>query len=532
MDLKFLIVDDELHICRLIAKFVSDHFTPCEIKFAHCGSDALRLIKEHDPDIVITDIRIPEFDGIQLVEKAYEAKSRSKFIIVSGYKKFEYAHTALKFGVVDYLLKPIDEKELVSVIRGIIEQISSANTADKKYSEMMQQNDQYKYQLKINALKDILNGHTVEESALVYPQSHFILAATQISADSSLSDNQPFFDMAVKNLSGILRAFFTSLDTADIFVYHQYLITCVNFQPEETGRIKGTIVEAMAAAKRWTTQHGRLHISTGISSIWKDCVTSAYQAFRQALNCARCHVEGGFEKVFWADDYAHRVKVLPAVIRREIQRFDRCLENAQPRQVDGYFQQLLRTVQTIPLLHPACLYDIRVQILRMLNEFAVQLGIKDIPDPKQENFCSRAASYPDFFHELANDMSRCLAEINQQKSEIDSVPVVLAKQYIHEHLGEEIRQERVAEEVHLSAAYFSVLFKRVAGCTFSEYVIKERIRCAKKLLTTSALNISEISDRLGYTDIRAFSKRFKREVGITPSEFRTIHFDSNIDWWE
>ncbi len=532
MELKFLIVDDELHICRLISKFVSDHFMPCDIEFAHCGSEALRLIEEHSPDIVITDIRIPEFDGIRLVEKAYEAKSRSKFIIVSGYKKFEYAHTALKFGVVDYLLKPIEEEKLVFVIHGIIEQISSANTADRKYNEMMQQNDRYRYQLKVNAWKDVLDGHTAEETILVYPDSHFILTATQISVDSSLSDNRPFFDMAVKNLSGISRAFFASPDTADIFVYRQYLITCVNFPPEEARQTRDTIAEAMAAAKRWTMQHGRLHISTGISSIWKDHISLACQAFRQALNCARCHVEGGFEKVFWADDYAHRIRVLPAVIRRAVQRFDLCLENAQPQQVDGYFQQLLDAVQTIPLLHPACLYDIRARILRILNEYSAQLGIKDIPALEQDNFCSRAASYPEFFREMANDMSRCLEEINRQKNEIDSVPVVLARRYVHEHLGEEIRQERVAEEVHLSAAYFSALFKRMTGCTFSEYVIKERIRCAKKLLTTSTLNISEISDRLGYTDIRAFSRRFKREVGITPTEFRAIHFDSSIDWWE
>lgn len=532
MNMKFLIVDDELHICKLIAKFIGDHFMPCSIEFAHSGKEALRYIEEKKPDIVVTDIRIPDFDGIQLVEKAFQAKSSSKFIIVSGYKKFEYAHNALKYGVVDYLIKPIDENELVKVIEGIVKQIANSNTADRKLDAIQQENDRYKQELKINALRNLLDGQPADAHVLDYEKERFMLMVTQICIDPSLSDNQAFFDMAAKNLTGILYAFFTAHAAADVFLYQRRLVTFVNLQPGEEDAVKNAITEAFAAMRRWTKQHSSLNVSTGVSPVWRDGPAGTRENFLLALNAARCHVERGFDGVYWAEDYAGRTNELSPSMVREIQRFERCLEDVQEHQIKGYFSQLLNMIERNPLLHPACLYEIRARIAQIANEYCVQCNLQSAPRLDAQPFCSTATSYDEYFDEMARHFTEFLMEISQQKNAVDSIPVMRAKQYIREHLGEEIRQEWLAEEVHLSVAYFSALFKRVVGCTFSEYIIQERIAAAKKLLINTTLNISEIAVQIGYSDIRAFSKRFKMEVGITPSEFRSVHFDSGIDWWE
>ena len=110
---RVLIVDDEFRIAMLIKKLIHwDKFSMECVNVVDNGEAALRIIREERPDIVITDIRMPKINGLDLICMARETAKETKFIVVSGYKEFEYAHRALQYGVDDYLLKPINESEL------------------------------------------------------------------------------------------------------------------------------------------------------------------------------------------------------------------------------------------------------------------------------------------------------------------------------------------------------------------------------------------------------------------------------------
>ena len=108
-----LIVDDEFHIGILIRKLVHWEELGMEcMDVLNNGEAALRMIREQNPDIVITDVRMPKVNGLDLIKAARDAGMRTCFIIISGYKEFEYAHKALAYGVEDYILKPVSEQEL------------------------------------------------------------------------------------------------------------------------------------------------------------------------------------------------------------------------------------------------------------------------------------------------------------------------------------------------------------------------------------------------------------------------------------
>lgn len=108
-----VIVDDENMICQLILRLVDWEAQGVDVVgIAHNGQDALALAQEKDPDLIITDIRIPVFDGLELISRVQQAGLHARFIVVSGYRHFEYAHSALRYGVTDYLLKPINADEL------------------------------------------------------------------------------------------------------------------------------------------------------------------------------------------------------------------------------------------------------------------------------------------------------------------------------------------------------------------------------------------------------------------------------------
>lgn len=112
--MKVIIADDEGKICQLIQCLVDWKALDMEVvAVAHNGLQALELIKEHKPDITITDIRMPGCNGLSMIKQARRIVPDMAYIIISGYRDFEYAHKAIQFGVSDYLLKPIDKNELI-----------------------------------------------------------------------------------------------------------------------------------------------------------------------------------------------------------------------------------------------------------------------------------------------------------------------------------------------------------------------------------------------------------------------------------
>ena len=122
--LKVIIADDEKMICLLISQLLDWKELDFEIAgMAYTGIDAYQMIVEHRPDLVITDIRMPGYDGIELIKKVKEAGIQTEFIMISGFKQFEYAQNAMKYGVKYYLLKPIEEDKLLEIVQEIRQDI-------------------------------------------------------------------------------------------------------------------------------------------------------------------------------------------------------------------------------------------------------------------------------------------------------------------------------------------------------------------------------------------------------------------------
>ena len=123
--LRVVIADDEPKVNLLLQKIVNWEALGFEIVgTAQDGIRALELIKKENPDLVMTDIRMPGCDGMELIRQAKEANPDVMFIVVSGYRQFEYARTALKYGVEDYLLKPVKADELTRLLKNIYEKKS------------------------------------------------------------------------------------------------------------------------------------------------------------------------------------------------------------------------------------------------------------------------------------------------------------------------------------------------------------------------------------------------------------------------
>lgn len=149
--LKVLIVDDEVKVCQLILHLVDWEVMNLEVvDILHDGQTALEYIIENKPDIVISDIRMPNCDGLEMIKQAKGAYPDISFIIISGYSNFEYAQNAIHYGVQDYLLKPLRKEELVNTLIKIKE---------KHYNILEQQIEQNKWKSLAESSSEKVKNH-------------------------------------------------------------------------------------------------------------------------------------------------------------------------------------------------------------------------------------------------------------------------------------------------------------------------------------------------------------------------------------
>lgn len=127
---RVILVDDEEFVCKLLEKIIDWEKTNLElVGVASDGVTALNLLREQKPDIMISDIRMPGIDGLELARKAYDEKLVSSVIMISGHKEFEYARSAIRYGVDDYLLKPINKHEINRILSEIVAKLEEKTSA-------------------------------------------------------------------------------------------------------------------------------------------------------------------------------------------------------------------------------------------------------------------------------------------------------------------------------------------------------------------------------------------------------------------
>ncbi len=531
MSVSFLIVDDEIHICKMIEKFIRDAFPDGLIKLAHNGMDALRIIETEEPDIVVSDIRIPGMDGIQLVKSAYDIHSPSEFIIVSGYKRFEYAHNALKYGVSDYLLKPIDDRELISAVNGILERKRSARNSMEEMARVSHENQQYQSILRSNVFLRMLDGEQPDTAIVTDTHTCFYTLCTQLSGSMELLETEAFCDMMFQNTVNITKSYFSKNDILTTsFRKDNRFITVVHFHPKSAGPVEDGLRKAPEAILRWCSQHEHIQVSVGISHIWH-ALTDFPASFTDASDAACFQLTAGFRKVFRAEQYEGYHTTLPSSVRRELDAVGIILENWTEQEFRSFMNRLRLTIYADRKMHPRCIYDIYTELTESIFQYVDSLPQIHVEKPVRPWYSIAVSSIQEFFSQAEAILTDYLKKVDAEKKNARAAPIVLAQRYIESHLFEDISLEAVAEKVGLTPSYFSTLFKNTTSMKFMDYVIKLRMEEARRLLVTTRKPVSEIAEMVGYYDVRAFSKRFKKETGVIPSDFRTFHFNTNIDEW-
>lgn len=530
---KAIIADDENKTCQLIQMLGDWERFSIEIA-AICtdGEEAYQAILDIRPDIVITDIRMPIYDGLQLIEKTKNSGIDASFIIISGYRHFEYAQNALRFGIVDYLLKPIDQQQLNEVLEKTCEQLEKKrqNQQINDRAKQIVENEYRKKQAQF--LQDVLDGRFSGKAALLNEEE------MQEKYELGMMAEGVFLAMLlnVENQELLQEGSFFLQKTESLFSqtfsFCKYAITgtdlrgiwcAVYFDMKKQAQVTEGIKDFYYSVRMMEEIYGNFHPVLGIGTVeaekehFFDSFSRAGMAEWQKMaynNMKILYYKPTPQKeIFGEEELAAQMRALFSAM--ELLQADAVRQwfAAVREKANGTADKLL------------AIYELRGKIIEAFREY---LSRFQGPEGQQaagrlEEMSYRAGNLKALWDCLENTIVGVLQEKADEKAAGDSKPIQMVKTYVENHLGEAITLDSAAAMAGFAPAYFSNVFKKQTGQNFTEYLTEVRLQEAKRLLRSSDKSIGEIASLAGYPDDKYFRKLFKKTVGIKASEYRKLY---------
>ena len=533
---KAIIVDDEKKICQLILELGDWKTYDMEVA-AICtdGEEALAAIERIRPDLVLTDVRMPVYDGLELIRRTNEMGLKPAFIIISGYKYFEYAYSAFKYGVIDYLLKPIDRNQLNEVLEktcSMLERQSAYRQAEdtiRKWNEQLEMTNRRKmfrtlYEDGENFPKTAEELEQAFSKRLFHPWQQMLFIRTNRSLDD------PSSVMLTEKLRNCLKNSFADSGEPDCRICSEAVRggIAVMLDMNEAGReqVKSRLISFLHDAREVAGLFGNTWVSIGVGEAAESLAELPASAHR-AEEAEEARIVLGGNRVL--DLSEHRFS---RITTEQIAGggFWRGLQNAlETLSVEAYRRQLdeIRDrMEITPPVAPEVVRQIQESILQEFSRYVSgQPELTDWEDTeiRWRESLEGACGLTEFFRNLETGGCDAIREWKKQKMNREKLPIRLAKAWIAEHYGDAVTLEGVAERVGLSPTYFSTHFRQMEGRTFSDYLTSVRMDAARELLSTTSMTNYEIAARIGYADEKYFGKVFKKEVGIRPGEYRKLY---------
>ena len=522
-----VIVDDEKKFVQLVKKLIDwERLDLNLVGTAHNGLDALELIQDHQPDIAVLDIRMPGMNGIQLIQKCREIAPNVRFIIISGYRHFEYAHEAIKFGVEDYLLKPLNQDDLNGTLRKIVNNLSHTDSLIQKSRKIEKDSIHSTWKsLLLEISQPDWKPLKPFKSQPVFPW-FFVLVQTEIPLiEASQNELELLFSKSQNIIKKTLKK--SPFDT--ILIQQNFLHTILLRDAEGVNidDFCNTLIDSLQ--KLHEIFHG-LHVSLSYSGLILNIqeISPAYQHTKNTLY-NRFFTQGSPilpAQLLVKDDKRIETGSHGMSFEQRTQ-IRRASEHLDAQTLISEFDQMIQSL-------PTDSFDSGIMLLQQIKEFMHTMSRTIISCFNISSHFAQEAEEMALSIETYGTASEIISaakvfiqkrieEIREQVQETQKKPVNDAKNYIQEFYFKNISLELMSQHLNLNPSYFSNLFKKTTGQGFLEYLTTVRMNEAKELLNRPHCSIADAAFEVGYKDVKHFSKLFKKATGLTPSSYKKLY---------
>lgn len=529
---KVVIVDDNPLICRALEKTIDWKKRDCQVVgTAENGSDALELISMHSPHIIISDIKMPGLDGLELITRVQEEIPGVQVIMITGYQEFEYAKRAISLGVLELVLKPIDNKKMEACIDKAVSRIQE-NLEYENYRQIKEENAHYRSRAKVSIaalrrqlLRDLIfQRKTREDISAQELQS----LGMEGRAYSLVIGRVRSSDMEeVSRLNSFIAKEMTELEDPE------RIIELVNRQD---------MVFVIFADKEKSSRSIRIHLKNLLLLIQERLRSQMGEKYRVCFSVSRvsgdireakCVYEQAFEELsgnfflakedlLFSSGSPESVKTEVYSMVKDLDYFYQILENMPQREVDAEIdsivQRLTENAMGDSFKIKCLLSEICITLLRHYGENVMKTdGERDVGRVLDDiNHLMDVTQAKEYLRSLVAQIQKEWEESRKMTNPL----AVQALDYMRSNYEKNLTLSILAEELSVNASYLSRLLKKETGSNFVDILAGIRISRAKQLLLEKGSRVTEVGSAVGYADYAYFYQVFKRMEGISPSEYK------------
>lgn len=508
--MKIIVVEDEIRIregiSRLLHKLDPDYELAGE---AENGREGLALIRQKRPELVITDIRMPVMDGLEMLRALHEENIPVKAVVLSAYSEFEYARQAIKLGVTEYLLKPVGVSELSVALEHVKERLLEERMRQPEQMGTLEQ-----------VLGGVLTGGIVaDEELLDYAEQKYgipgdkklgmlVLYMGGKAGENAEALKRRMRDMLL-SVQGV-RGAELELPQRKSILYLFYDYRELSTLERWLQRRLLTIGERRSAAVGWVCTNGLTGLKEAFDLLYP------YMDWNIALG----------DGVMISYPKITRVQTSPCIYPAELEkRMKTAVCASDPEKLTELTDKFHDFFRDGRVYAPKEMKECYVRFLWALIDTGKEIGRLDYESLEQQKLLEAVMSARTG-EELKEAVDFLLGRLKwepQESPEVSHLTVKRAVVMIREFYGSGITLDEIAARLNITPEYLGTQFHKELGVNFSAYIKNYRMQKAKELLIGTQLKLYEIAEKVGYSDPKYFGRVFKESTGQQPLDYRKTH---------
>lgn len=536
---KVILVDDEEDVRHSIAKKIDWKNLGFElVGEAGNGEEALNMAEKLQPDVILTDIKMPFMDGLELCRRLRNLNSSIKIAIFSGFDEFEYAKEAIHLDVQEFILKPIDAKELTQVFMRIKSSIDHETNQKRNLDRLRKHYEQslplFRQQLLVELLHGKngtnINHQSLKEFGLDFDINNhkYCVAVVKYELDSNINQlSNKDMQMLSLSLSQLMQERLNpSLQSYIVdFLDHFSIIFILN-QHDQVETVVKTMNQLFMPAKKLLG----LNLSVGIGNVYSS-INEIHLSAKEAQNVLDYQIlyDPGYS-IFIGDIEPNASSISGwdrqyiTDIIKEIKIGNENTLNNKIHEFIGYIKKSNVSI----LQYQICMLELSSGFLEIIKSYKLDSKQADIDSllnyQLTMNF-NNMDKLEKWLFEYCNNLRELIG--NERKDSTFTL-INSAKEHIFQNYSDiNLSVESICSILNVSATYFSTVFKKETGCRFISYLTDIRMEKALEYLNTTDLKTYQIAEKVGYADPNYFSYVFKQKYSVSPSKYRTKASKSN-----
>jgi len=532
---KLLIVEDEVWEREGLADFLDWPELDIEVVgTAANGIQGIKMAKEYLPDIIMTDIRMPMMDGLQLSKEVKEFLPNCRIIIITGYDDFKYAKDAIHIGVYDYLLKPVQKQQLLNAINRTITAIRRETRQEEYVDNLKTQLTEQVYKERERFLLGILRGNEQFQGLIDKNDYKFNFYSNRTAAvvvrvngcsfsgETVSYAGQEYFGVVYKTIRDAVG---DKGITAENDLENGEIVICLPVKQNGRNEIK----EVIHLIRRQDYEQNKPEYIIGVGSISND-IKDFVKSFKHAQTALKLLFFMKDEDILYYDDFIPTEKIQESAVYEFLQsapeyskRILNAVVSSDSQEINSITDEMFDAIcENYVDKNFVCnfLADIinEISILLLSKGDSFNIGYDSGDDIlKAFQSCIKLEHLKKWFNTLLINANKCFEKQRKNKEEyiIESVLNIIENEYMNV-----IGLEVIAHRLGISPNYLGSLFKKYTGKRFTEVLTGFRMEKAKEMLTSRTDSIMNVAKKAGFINTSYFCTVFRKIHGISPMEYR------------